>query len=157
MGKLEVSLQNTTPMRLDASFDCSPGELVALVGPSGSGKTSLLRAVAGLLRSRTLRGRVTVGGDAWFDSERSIDLAPQRRHAGLVFQHYALFPHLSALSNVSLAAGPTLPPGRIAPALRAPRPGRAGRQAPSPALRRPAAARCVGAGARAGAAGPVAG
>jgi molybdate transport system ATP-binding protein len=113
MGKLDVSLQNTTPMRLDASFDCSPGELVALVGPSGSGKTSLLRAVAGLLRSRTLRGRVTVGGDAWFDSERSIDLAPQRRHAGLVFQHYALFPHLSALSNVSIAAGPTLPPGRI--------------------------------------------
>lgn len=113
MGKLDVALQNTSPMRLDASFDCSPGELVALVGPSGSGKTSLLRAVAGLLRSRTLRGRVSVGDDAWFDSERSIDLAPQRRHSGLVFQHYALFPHLSALSNVSLAAGPALPPGRI--------------------------------------------
>lgn len=113
MGKLEVALRNSTPMRLDASFDCSAGELVALVGPSGSGKTSVLRAVAGLLRSRTLRGRVTVGGEAWFDSEQSIDLAPQRRHAGLVFQHYALFPHLSALSNVALAADPALPPGRI--------------------------------------------
>jgi len=113
MGKLEVTLQNTTPMRLDASFDCAPGELVALVGPSGSGKTSLLRAVAGLLRSRSLRGRVTVGEEAWFDSERGINLAPQRRHAGVVFQHYALFPHLGALSNVSIAAGPALPPDRI--------------------------------------------
>jgi molybdate transport system ATP-binding protein len=113
VGKLEVTLQNTIPMRLDASFDCSPGELVALVGPSGSGKTSLLRAVAGLLRSRTLRGRVSVGDEAWFDSARAIDLPPQRRHAGLVFQHYALFPHLSALSNVAIAAGPTLPPARI--------------------------------------------
>ncbi|MDP3673004.1 MAG: ABC transporter ATP-binding protein [Telluria sp.] len=113
MGKLEVTLQNATPMRLDASFDCSPGELVALVGPSGSGKTSLLRAVAGLLRSRNLRGRVTVGNEAWFDSEQGINLAPQRRHAGLVFQHYALFPHLSAWSNVSIAAGPGLPSGRI--------------------------------------------
>lgn len=113
MGKLDVTLRNASPMRLDASFDCEPGELVALVGPSGSGKTSLLRAVAGLLRSRTLGGRVTVGGDAWFDSERAIDLAPQQRHAGLVFQHYALFPHLSALSNVALAAGPQLPAGRI--------------------------------------------
>jgi molybdate transport system ATP-binding protein len=113
MGKLQVQLQNTTPMRLDASFDCAPGELVALVGPSGSGKTSLLRAVAGLLRSRSLRGRVSVGDETWFDSESGAALAPQQRHAGFVFQHYALFPHLSALENVSIAAGPALPPGRV--------------------------------------------
>jgi molybdate transport system ATP-binding protein len=103
---LQVSLQNSTPMRLDASFDCAPGELVALVGPSGSGKTSLLRAIAGLLKSKTLRGRVAVGDDTWFDSERSLNLPPQQRHAGFVFQNYALFPHLSALENVVLAAGP---------------------------------------------------
>ncbi|HEX9718816.1 MAG TPA: ABC transporter ATP-binding protein [Ramlibacter sp.] len=103
---LQVELRNATPMRLDASFDCAPGELVALVGPSGSGKTSLLRAVAGLLKSRTLRGRVAVGQQAWFDSERALDLPPQQRHAGFVFQHYALFPHLSAIENVTLAAGP---------------------------------------------------
>jgi molybdate transport system ATP-binding protein len=113
MGKLQVALRNATPIRLDASFDCNPGELVALVGPSGSGKTSLLRAVAGLLRSRDLRGRVAVGDATWFDSELGIALAPQQRHAGLVFQHYALFPHLSAWANVSLAAGPALPPQRI--------------------------------------------
>jgi molybdate transport system ATP-binding protein len=103
---LQVALQNTTPMRLDASFDCAAGELVALVGPSGGGKTSLLRAVAGLLKSKTLRGRVSVAGQDWFDSERAVNLPPQQRHAGFVFQHYALFPHLSAIENVLLAAGP---------------------------------------------------
>ncbi|MCM2253838.1 MAG: ABC transporter ATP-binding protein [Ramlibacter sp.] len=102
---LQVELRNSTPMRLAASFDCAPGELVALVGPSGSGKTSVLRAVAGLLKSKTLRGRVTVGAQPWFDSERQLDLPPQDRHAGFVFQHYALFPHLSAIENVALAAG----------------------------------------------------
>jgi molybdate transport system ATP-binding protein len=106
MGTLRVELHNTTPMRLEAAFDCAPGELVALVGPSGSGKTSLLRAVAGLLRSKNLRGSIRVGEDAWFDSERGIDLSAQQRHAGFVFQHYALFPHLSALQNVALAAEP---------------------------------------------------
>ncbi len=104
-GKLEVALQNTTPMPLHAQFDCAPGELVALVGPSGSGKTSLLRAVAGLLRSRSLRGRVSVGGEPWFDSERGVNLSPQQRQSGLVFQQYALFPHLSAIENVGIAAG----------------------------------------------------
>ena len=104
MGTLAVALHNTTPMRLNAQFDCAPGELVALVGPSGSGKTSLLRAVAGLLKSKSLGGRITVGEDTWFDSERSLNLAPQQRQVGLVFQHYALFPHLSAVENVRIAA-----------------------------------------------------
>jgi molybdate transport system ATP-binding protein len=106
VGKLEVLLENAKPMRLQAQFDCSPGELVALVGPSGSGKTSLLRAVAGLLHAPGLRGRIAVGSELWFDSEGGVDLSPQRRHAGLVFQHYALFPHLNAHDNVAIAAGP---------------------------------------------------
>ena len=104
MGTLHVALRNSAPIRLDAAFDCAPGELVALVGPSGSGKTSLLRAVAGLLRGKTLGGRVSVGEETWFDSARGLDLSAQQRHAGFVFQHYALFPHLSALQNVKLAA-----------------------------------------------------
>ena len=76
MTTLEVAIHNVTPMRLDAEFACAAGELVALVGPSGSGKTSLLRAIAGLLKGRTLRGRIGVGPEAWFDSERGVDLAP---------------------------------------------------------------------------------
>ena len=103
---LQVQLHNTTPMRLSAEFDCAGGELLALVGPSGSGKTSVLRAIAGLLNTPGLQGRVQVGEqpqDVWFDSAKRIRQPPQQRRVGLVFQHYALFPHLSALENIALA------------------------------------------------------
>jgi len=113
MGTLQVELRNAAPMRLSAAFDCSPGEVVALVGPSGSGKTSLLRAVAGLLRTKDLRGRIAVGDCAWFDSGKAIDLSPQERHAGLVFQHYALFPHLGAMENALVAAGTSAARARL--------------------------------------------
>lgn len=103
MPNLKVRLQNHAPMPLAAEFDCAAGELIALVGPSGSGKTSLLRAVAGLLRAPQLEGTVQVGEEVWFDSARRIKLTPQQRCVGLVFQHYALFPHLTALENVAVA------------------------------------------------------
>jgi molybdate transport system ATP-binding protein len=114
-GKLTVNLSNTAPMHLNVQFDCAPGELVALVGPSGSGKTSVLRAIAGLLKTPSLQGRIsvanTVGGavseTVWFDksadSKASTNLSPQDRHVGLVFQNYALFPHLSAIENIAIA------------------------------------------------------
>ncbi|MDP3701737.1 MAG: ABC transporter ATP-binding protein [Hylemonella sp.] len=108
MGKLQVRLQNHAPMPLSAEFECAAGELIALVGPSGSGKTSLLRAVAGLLRAPQLQGTVQVGEQLWFDSARGIHLTPQQRRVGLVFQHYALFPHLSALENVAVACPSSL-------------------------------------------------
>jgi molybdate transport system ATP-binding protein len=76
-------------------------ETVALVGPSGAGKTSVLRAVAGLLRPE--RGRVALDGEAWFDSQAGIDLPPERRSVGLVFQEYALFPHMTVAENVAYA------------------------------------------------------
>ena len=76
-------------------------ETVALVGPSGAGKTSVLRAIAGLLRPQ--RGRVALDGEAWFDSETGIDLPPERRSVGLVFQEYALFPHMTVAENVAYA------------------------------------------------------
>jgi molybdate transport system ATP-binding protein len=107
---LQVSLKNEHPVRLAAEFDCARGELLGLVGPSGSGKTTLLRAIAGLLRRSALRGRVSVGdkpGDVWFDSARGIALPAQQRRVGLVFQNYALFPHLTAMENVAIAADKT--------------------------------------------------
>lgn len=100
---LKVCLSNPGPIALAAEFDCAAGELIALVGPSGSGKTSLLRAVAGLLHAPRLSGTVQVGDEFWFDSGRGIHLRPQARRVGMVFQNYALFPHLSALQNVAVA------------------------------------------------------
>jgi molybdate transport system ATP-binding protein len=74
-------------------------ETVALVGPSGAGKTTVLRAIAGLRRPDS--GRIALGDRAWFDSERKIDLAPEERSVGLVFQEYALFPHMTVRANVA--------------------------------------------------------
>jgi molybdate transport system ATP-binding protein len=72
-------------------------EVIALVGPSGAGKTTLLRAIAGL---QLARGAISVDGDAWLDSARGVDLAAEERSVGLVFQDYALFPHLTVRKNV---------------------------------------------------------
>jgi molybdate transport system ATP-binding protein len=74
-------------------------ETVALVGPSGAGKTSVLRAISGLARPE--RGRISCGDRSWFDSETGICLAPEDRSVGLVFQEYALFPHLDVRRNVA--------------------------------------------------------
>jgi molybdate transport system ATP-binding protein len=74
-------------------------ETVALVGPSGAGKTTVLWALAGLVHPR--RGRIALGKETLFDAERGIDRPPEQRRVGLVFQDYALFPHLSVDRNVA--------------------------------------------------------
>ena len=98
---LVVDVEQTRPMPLVGSFCCGPNELLALVGPSGAGKTSMLRVLAGLMRPE--RGCVAVGGEVWCDTAQGVFLPPQRRNVGLVFQNYALMPHLSALDNVALS------------------------------------------------------
>jgi molybdate transport system ATP-binding protein len=97
---LDVRIAQTRPIPLDVALDAGPGELLALLGPSGSGKTTILRAIAGLLMPE--QGRVVCNGETWFDAETGIARAPQDRRVGLVFQDYALFPHLSARDNVAL-------------------------------------------------------
>ena len=74
-------------------------ETLGLVGPSGAGKTSVLRAIAGL--DKPDAGRIACDGRAWFDSATRIDVAPDARSVGLVFQGLALFPHLTVARNVA--------------------------------------------------------
>ena len=101
MDALHVSLvHHLRSFRLELELEVGR-ETVALVGPSGAGKTSVLRAIAGLLRPE--RGRIALDGKTWFDAETKIDLPPDRRSVGLVFQEYALFPHMSVAENVAYA------------------------------------------------------
>jgi molybdate transport system ATP-binding protein len=86
-------------LALDVALEVRAGECLALAGPSGAGKTSVLRVASGLLRPEW--GQVECRGKTWLDSERGIDLAPERRRCGYVFQEYALFPHLTAWQNVA--------------------------------------------------------
>jgi molybdate transport system ATP-binding protein len=84
---------------LDLTVAVTPGECLAVAGPSGAGKTSLLRVAAGLLRPE--HGLVEAGDETWLDTRRGVDLPPERRRCGYLFQEYALFPHLSAWQNVA--------------------------------------------------------
>jgi molybdate transport system ATP-binding protein len=102
MASLDVALSHgLRDIRLELTLEVG-SETVALVGPSGAGKSSVLRAIAGLLRPE--RGRITVDGVAWLDTGSGLDLPPERRSVGLVFQEYALFPHLSVRANVAFGA-----------------------------------------------------
>jgi molybdate transport system ATP-binding protein len=98
---IAVTLRQTTPVPLDVSFRCGPGEVLAIFGPSGSGKTTILRTIAGLHAPAS--ARVEVGRELWTDTASGTFVPPHRRRAGFVFQEYALFPHLSAAGNVIAA------------------------------------------------------
>jgi molybdate transport system ATP-binding protein len=95
--RLEVRVEQGTFV-LEAALEASAGETLVLVGPSGSGKSTCLRAVAGLAQPE--EGRIELGGRAVFDSASGIDLPPWKRRVGMVFQDFALFPHMSVERNV---------------------------------------------------------
>jgi len=83
----------------NVSVSVAPGELVCLLGPSGCGKTTLLRIAAGLETIQS--GQVEIGGELVADADRSLNLPPEKRGVGLMFQDYALFPHLTIQENIS--------------------------------------------------------
>ena len=98
---LHVCIQQLEPIFLQGELKCEPGQMVALIGPSGAGKTSLLRSIAGLLPMRS--GMIHVADEVWFDSKERINVKTLNRHVGLVFQNYALMPHLTAVHDVALS------------------------------------------------------
>lgn len=100
---LKVRLYQEGPIPLSAAFQCRSGELLVLVGPSGSGKSTILRAIAGLYRPK--EGEIVCAHGAWFNAQQKRWVPPQQRRVGIVFQDYALFPHLSALENIVCALG----------------------------------------------------
>ncbi len=84
--------------RLRAGLGLPGDGVTALLGPSGSGKTTLLRVIAGL--ERHAEGKIIAGESIWFDASRRIQLTPQQRRVGMVFQDYALFDHMTVAANV---------------------------------------------------------
>jgi len=96
---LQADLRGAGPIALDAELEVAPGRCLALAGPSGAGKTTALRALAGLLRPAA--GWIRCSGSTWLDTEAGVDLAPEQRRVGMVFQDHALFGHLSAWRNVA--------------------------------------------------------
>lgn len=85
----------------DVSLEIRSGSLVILLGPSGCGKTTLLRCIAGLEYPDC--GRIEISGQCVYDSERGIALPPERRDISMMFQSYALWPHMTAYQNVEYA------------------------------------------------------
>lgn len=97
--KMMHTAEGTLTLKVQTSI--SPGELVALFGPSGAGKTSLLRILAGLVIPDI--GLIRFGNTVWFDSINKINLAPQKRNIGLMFQDFALFPNMTVEQNIQFA------------------------------------------------------
>jgi iron(III) transport system ATP-binding protein len=83
----------------DVSFEVPEGKLFTLLGPSGCGKTTTLRSIAGL--ERPTSGEIEVGGRTVYSSSRGIFVAPNKRNFGMVFQSYAIWPHMNVFQNVA--------------------------------------------------------
>ncbi len=83
---------------LDIDMSVKRGSFVTIFGRSGAGKTTLLKMLAGLLKPD--EGFIEVGGEIWYDSSRGIDIPPQKRKVGVVFQDYALFPNMTVEENI---------------------------------------------------------
>ena len=96
--KIEKELRNFT-LRADFSLR---DEVFALLGASGCGKSMTLKCIAGL--ERPDRGRIVLDGEVLFDNERGIDLPPQKRRVGYLFQNFALFPNMTIADNIRFVA-----------------------------------------------------
>ena len=87
--------------QLDLSLTVPAGGVLAIMGPSGAGKTSILKMIAGLVTPD--QGVISVQDQIWFDAAKQINIRPQKRSIGYVFQEYALFPNMSVRDNLKYA------------------------------------------------------
>jgi len=87
--------------KLDINCAFNQGDFITIYGPSGAGKTTMLRIIAGLLNPDS--GSIKIGDLQWLDTNTSINLNPQKRSVGLVFQDYALFPNMTVKENIHYA------------------------------------------------------
>jgi len=100
--KLHKRLHSTGgEMDLSMNFNIREGQFITLFGESGAGKTSVLRMIAGLMQPD--EGLISVHDQIWYDSEKKINLSPQKRNIGVVFQDYALFPNMTVRENLQFA------------------------------------------------------
>ena len=83
----------------NVSFSVSAGEHLSLLGPSGCGKSTTLRCIAGL--ETPVAGEISIGGKLVFSSERKVNLPPEKRNLAMVFQSYAIWPHMTVFENVA--------------------------------------------------------
>lgn len=83
-----------------------PGSITKIYGPSGAGKSTFLKIIAGFIQPE--RGNITVNGVTWLDTSSKINLPPQKRIAGFVFQDYALFPNMTVQEHLAYATGDKL-------------------------------------------------
>jgi molybdate transport system ATP-binding protein len=97
----KMMLTSKGKVNLEIKADISKGDFVTFFGPSGAGKTTLLRIIAGLVRPD--KGRIYYGNSVWFDSEKKLNISPQQRNTGFMFQDYALFPNMTIKENVQFA------------------------------------------------------
>jgi iron(III) transport system ATP-binding protein len=91
--------QSTKKVLDHLNIDISQSSFTALLGPSGCGKTTLLRIIAGL--DRPSSGRVSMNGEIWSDTQSQSFVAPEKRNIGMVFQSYAVWPHMDVFENVA--------------------------------------------------------
>lgn len=98
---LHVLLKQQTPIPLDVEFTCGSEELLVLIGPSGCGKSTILRSIAGLYSPKL--GHIYCCGEDWYSVENRINIPTYKRHVGMVFQNYALFPHMTVQENIILS------------------------------------------------------
>ncbi len=93
----KLTNNNSNEFTLNAEFECRNG-MIILFGASGTGKTLTLSCIAGL--EAPDKGCIIVNGNTYFDSEKRINISPQKRNIGYLFQNYALFPHLTVEENI---------------------------------------------------------